>query len=615
RRCFLGITFPTAVGCGPGLDAEAVALPALARFGCGFLEVGPVTVAATGNTQIIERQPEREAIWFPDPPTSLGLQSLAPRLAEASRLGIPLIARLGYTADAIPEQTAEECRQMIQELAPDVQLFSLLTPRLALTGGWSDEEWITHLYQVLAAARSASPPRPLLLCLPADLDVEQAARFFEPALAAGVAGLLVDGSVREEPEGRLIGLPARQPALALVRSLRQSCGRDALIIGSGGVHQPEHALELLAAGADLLQVDSGLVYSGPGLPKRINDALLYVASRRENAPPTPEPLPRPTEMTWFWTALLGAGMLFGSLLALAIAATQVVLPYDESFVGMTREELARVNPRLLAFMTHDRVTLAGAMVAIGALYLGLSLYGIRKGLHWAQQTVFVSAFTGFASFFLFLGFGYLDPFHAFVTAALLQLLLLGVHSRLGPYTPTVAPYLRGDRAWRMSLWGQLLLVIHGFGLLAAGLVISVIGVTQVFVREDLGFMQTTAEALRSANPRLVPLVAHDRATLGGMLLASGWACLLPALWGYRNGSPWLWWTLLIAGLSAYSSAIGVHYAVGYTDMGHLLPAFAGLGIFVLGLGLSHAYLCGGGQGSEAEWRHLGIHPRARSAYQ
>ncbi|HXG68465.1 MAG TPA: dihydroorotate dehydrogenase, partial [Blastocatellia bacterium] len=47
RRCFLGITFPTAVGCGPGLDAEAVALPALARFGCGFLEVGPVTVAAT----------------------------------------------------------------------------------------------------------------------------------------------------------------------------------------------------------------------------------------------------------------------------------------------------------------------------------------------------------------------------------------------------------------------------------------------------------------------------------------------------------------------------------------------------------------------------------------
>lgn len=345
---------------------------------------------------------------------------------------------------------------MIQELAPHVQLFSLLTPHLALTSGWSDEEWMTHLYQVLAAARSASPPRPLLLCLPADPDLEQAAFFLEPALAAGVAGFLVDGSVRAELASRVIGLPARQPALALVRFLRQRCGKDVLIIASGGVHQPEQALELLAAGADLIQVDSGLVYTGPGLPKRINDALLFIASQRENAPLTTNPPPRPAEMAWFWTALLGAGMLFGSLLALIIAATQIVLPYDESFVGMARKDLAKINPRLLAFMAHDRVTLAGAMSAIGVLYLGMSLYGVRRGLHWAQQTVFVSAFTGFASFFLFLGFGYLDPFHAFVTAVLLQLLLLGVHSRLGPYTPTVAPYLRGDRAWRLSLWGQLL---------------------------------------------------------------------------------------------------------------------------------------------------------------
>src|SRR5262249_55102325 len=293
------------------------------------------------------------------------------------------------------------------------------------------------------------------------------------------------------------------------------------------------------------------------------------------------------EMTWFWTALLGAGMLFGSLVALVIAATRVVLPYDEAFVGMSRDELAAVNPRLLAFMAHDRVSLAGTMVAIGVMYVGLSLFGVRRGLHWVQQSVFLSAFTGFASFFLFLGFGYLDTFHAFVTAALLQLLLLGVHSRLGICSPTVAPSLRGDRAWRQSLWGQLLLVIHGFALLGAGVTISAIGVTRVFVPEDLEFMQTTAEALRASNPRLVPLVAHDRATFGGMLLASGWVFLLPALWGYRNGSAWLWWTFLTAGLAAYAAAIGVHYAVGYTNLMHLVPAFSGLVIFLLGLGLSH----------------------------
>ncbi|HET6346729.1 MAG TPA: dihydroorotate dehydrogenase, partial [Myxococcota bacterium] len=234
----------------------------------------------------------------------------------------------------------------------------------------------------------------------------------------------------------------------------------------------------------------------------------------------------------------------------------------------------------------------GTMVALGIMYLGISLGGIRRGLHWAQQSLFASAFVGFASFFLFLGFGYLDTFHAFVTAVLLQLLLMALHSRLGTYTPETAPPLRGDRAWRRSLWGQLLLIVHGFALLAVGAVISGIGITKVFVPEDLEFMGTTAQVLSEANARLVPLVAHDRATLGGMLLASGMMFLLPVLWGFRNGSAWLWWSLLTAGVSAYAAALGIHYTVGYMSLVHLLPAFAGLGLLLLGLGLSYSYLCG-----------------------
>jgi dihydroorotate dehydrogenase len=588
RLSFLGIDFPSAVGLGPGLDTGAVALPALARFGFGFLEVGPVTAQASGARQPLGRCLDQEAIWFPDPPESLSPQAVAGRLAEVSRLGLPLILRLGYGAGAGAEQSAEECGRLVRELAQHVQFFSLFTVRPAVADGWSMQQWTAHMRTVLAAAQAAAPPRPVLLCVPADLDAGKTEPLIDAALSAGASGLLVDGSVRAEPSGRLIGLPAQGPALQSVRYLRRRYGDGLLLIGSGGVHEPEQALALRAAGADLVQVDSGLVYSGPGLPKRINEALLFEESRTA-APPGPGE--RPAEMSWFWTFLMGAGMLFGSVLALAIAATRVVLPYDELFVGMSREGLARVNPRLLAFMAHDRVSLAGTMVAIGVMYVGLSLGGIRRGLHWAQQAVFVSAFTGFASFFLFLGFEYLDTFHAFVTIALLQLLLLGVHARLGTYAPAVAPAGRGDRAWRRGLWGQLLLIIHGFGLLAAGVGISAIGVTHVLVHEDLAFMQTTAEALRAANPRLLPLIAHDRATFGGMLLASGWVFLLPALWGFRNGSAWLWWTLLTAGLAAYAAALGVHFAVGYIDLMHLLPAFAGLALFSLGMGLSHAFLC------------------------
>lgn len=589
RESHLNIGFPTVVGLGPGLDARAAALPALARFGFGFLDVGPVTENGSAAAKPVVRHPDQEALRFPDPSASLSLAAVAPRISEASRLGLPVIVRLGSS-------TAEECRRILQELAPHVHLFSLDTLRPALATGWSAEAWDTHLQAVLDAAQSLSPPRPVLLCVPADLDRQADGAFVEAAVAAGIGGLLVDGSVRAKPEGRLIGGPARESALEQVRHWRGRYGSQLVLIASGGVHEPEDALALRAAGADLVEVDSGLVYTGPGLPKRINDAVLFAKTRAA----APEPPQRAPEMTWFWSALMGAGMLFGSLLALGIALTRVVLPYDESFVGMHRDELAAVNPRLLDFMAHDRVSLAGTMVAIGVMYLGLSLFGIRRGLHWAQQSVFLSAVTGFLSFFLFLGFGYLDPFHAFVTAALLQLLLMAVHCRLGIHTPDVAPLPRSDRAWRRSLWGQLLLVIHGFGLLAVGAGISAIGVTQVFVPEDLEFMRSSAEALTAANARLVPLVAHDRATLGGMLLASGWAFLLPALWGFRNGSAWLWWTLLAAGLSAYAAALGIHYTVGYESPEHLLPAFAGMAIFLLGLGLSYSHLCGSPRESPQE---------------
>jgi len=52
--------------------------------------------------------------------------------------------------------------------------------------------------------------------------------------------------------------------------------------------------------------------------------------------------------------------------------------------------------------------------------------------------------------------------------------------------------------------------------------------------------------------------------------------------------------MLIAGLPAYASAIGVHFAIGYTHLMHLLPAFGGLTLFLMGLGLSHGFLCGKG---------------------
>jgi hypothetical protein len=340
-----------------------------------------------------------------------------------------------------------------------------------------------------------------------------------------------------------------------------------------------------------VQIHSGLVFSGPGLPKRINEALEAAALPQH----PPEPAPRAAETTWLWLLLMGVGMLVGAVLALWIASTRVVLPYDEHFVDRTREQLQAANPRLLAFLTHDRVTLAGTMISIAVLYVALAWFGMRKGLHWPRVAVLASAFCGFASFFLFLGYGYFDPFHAFVTAVLFQLLLLGLHCRLPPRYGLPPPNLHNDWRWRLSLWGQLLLLIEAAGLIGAGLTIAGVGVTHVFVHTDLEFMGTTAEALQAVSPRLLPMIAHDRATFGGMLVSVGVVVLLIALWGFRQGQAWVWWTLLGSGLSAYVPTLLVHFAVGYTDPGHLAPAFAGLFLFLAGLALAYPYFCRAGK--------------------
>ena len=581
RQSFLDTTFPTAVGIGPWLDTHAVATRALARFGVGFIEIGPVTLDRNVAARETRRVVDQEAFWVDDEPDSISLVDCNRRLRRAGVLDVPVIVRLKCSSNKSLAEIEQESRHLMRELAPGVRLVALEIPERE----WTTEEWSSYVCEVLTEA--ASTQRTLLLAISADADFKRVSPLIDFALRDGMSGVIIDGSIRATPDGSLVGVPVREPALQQVAKLRERYGANLVIIASGGIHEPEHALELRAAGADLVSVDSGLVYTGPGLIKRTNECLLYEAVR-EAPKPRPERVP---ELSWFWTALMGVGMLIGGVLAFVIAATKVVLPYDESFLGMTRDELPSINPHLLDFMAHDRISLAGVMIAVGVLYVGLSLFGSRQGLHWARQTVLISAITGFLTFFLFLGFGYLDPFHAFVTVALLQLMLLGVHARLGTYTPSVRPEQHGNRAWRLSLWGQLLLVLHGFGLLGAGAVISVIGVTQVFVHADLEFMRTTADALATADPRLVPLVAHDRATLGGMLLATGWLFLLPALWGFRSGSRWLWWSLLIAGVIAYAAAIGVHYAVGYLSVKHLLPAFGGLVVMLVGLMLSYPFLC------------------------
>jgi hypothetical protein len=283
-------------------------------------------------------------------------------------------------------------------------------------------------------------------------------------------------------------------------------------------------------------------------------------------------------------------MMLGALLAGYFALTRVILPYDEVASGLTREALAALNPRLLHFMAHDRFTLAGTMLSLGLLYTGLAWNGVRRGRTWAQEAVVFSAVGGFLTFFSFVAYGYFDQFHAFVAASLFPMAIqCAVGRPIGEPAAAIVD-LDNDAAWRRACVGQLCFVAQAIGLLLAGAVIVLVGSTQVFVDSDLAFLGVTRDAIGGLHANLVPLIAHDRATFGGMLLSSGLAVLVAALWGFHRGERWLWWTLAVAGFPAYLATLWIHHDVQYTDLLHLSPVAVGMALHASGLALSSAYL-------------------------
>ena len=537
-RTLAGQAFPSLVGIGAMLDPSGAALGALGRFGCGFVEIGPLAEQSGGTAKwIVDIAANRIAHDGAEP--SVGVAEAIRHLCANRVRTVPVFARLALASDEILAQLAAQ-------LAAHVD--GIVLPR----GG-----------ELLIAAIRASCPRLVLVAVPGG--------FSDFASVQKADGVWISGDAES----------VRQT----VSAARLALGEKVII--AGGAEEPADARELFAAGASLASVDAGLALSGPGLVKRINEALL------SELPPLPlEPLTLDaSRRSWFWALILGIAMLAGGIMATILACTRIVLPYDEALCGIPRGAFAAINPQLLPFMAHDRMSLAGTMLSIGVLYSAIAWNAIRRGAHWAKVAVVYSAMSGFFSFFLFLGFGYFDPFHAFITAILFQFVMLTLFAPPGPAHPPAVAEWRETGAWRRGQWGQLIFVVLGAAFVGAGVVISIVGCTKVLVATDLDFLQTTAARLLVANERLMPLIAHDRASLGGMLIANGIVIWLAAQWGIRVGERWLWLALAVAGNAAFAAAISVHVVVGYTSWLHFAPAIAGWCMWLLALGLTHEWMC------------------------
>jgi hypothetical protein len=409
---------------------------------------------------------------------------------------------------------------------------------------------------------------------------------------------------------------AAERSLRVTERIARRHGAAFPVIGAGGIFTPEDAVAFLDAGATLIELYAGFVYAGPGLPARIL-AAVPEAPRRPGESPAPRPqLPEKTEaerapagaetgapagrfaeLGPYLVGFTGLVLVGSGMVALALAATVKLLPYDVAYLGMTMEDLCRRNAcKIVHFMAHDRVSWGGSMISVGALYAWLGAVPLRRGEAWAWWTAVASGMVGFGSFLTYLGYGYLDVWHGRATMALLPVFVIGMalaRRELRPPRGVRALAKTGAKAWRYSPagLGRLAMTFTAFGMIAGGLTIMTVGMTRVFVPQDLEYMGVTVADLHALNPRLVPLIAHDRAGFGGGLCSTGIAVMACVWYGARPASPSLWRALLIAGLIGFSTAIGVHPVVGYTSFIHLAPAYAGALAFLVGMALLYRPMC------------------------
>jgi hypothetical protein len=132
--------------------------------------------------------------------------------------------------------------------------------------------------------------------------------------------------------------------------------------------------------------------------------------------------------------------------------------------------------------------------------------------------------------------------------------------------------------------GRALLLAASAGIAIAGLVITTVGMTTVFVPQDLEYIGGTRAAIASIHPHLLPLIAHDRAGFGGALASFGVAMF--ASLRYGRSSRALWQALAIAGIAGFTTALGIHPVIGYLSLTHLAPAVLGMLVFAGGLVLA-----------------------------
>lgn len=282
-RTVMGITFPNPVGLAAGLDKNGAVIDGMATLGFGFIEVGTVTPRAQpGNPKPrLFRIPESKGIVNRFGFNNLGVDQLVENVKSAEYKGV-LGINIGKNFDTPIEKAVDDyliCMHKVYDYA-DYITVNISSPNTKNLRALQEKEALSDLLAALKMAQAKLSQQygkyvPIALKIAPDLDQTQVNEIADLLLIHTFDGVIatnttlsrekVQGMKHGDEAGGLSGAPVTAQSTLVIQQLSQRLDGALPIIGVGGILSSADAVEKIAAGADLVQVYSGLIYKGPAL--------------------------------------------------------------------------------------------------------------------------------------------------------------------------------------------------------------------------------------------------------------------------------------------------------------------------------------------------------------
>lgn len=298
EREVFGLKFPNPVGLAAGFDKDAKLYNQLSDFGFGFIEIGTVTPKpqAGNNKKRLFRLKADQALINRMGFNNGGVFDAVNRLDKEHRVLVG--GNIGKNKVTPNDKAILDYMICFEALFDYVDYFvvNVSSPNTPGLRELQDKEPLELLLRKLKtqgerlATRKEIDPKPILLKIAPDLSDSQLLDIIEIVESTQIEGVIATNTTvwREGLKssrritgeaGGLSGRPLSNRSTEVIRFLAEKSNKAFPIIGVGGIHSAEDALEKLDAGADLVQLYTGFVYEGPALIREINEALI----KREEA--------------------------------------------------------------------------------------------------------------------------------------------------------------------------------------------------------------------------------------------------------------------------------------------------------------------------------------------